>query len=229
MEFLDLAIRSGVRVFDTAPAYGNSEALLGDFLQSLKADRVGLTIATKCGEHWDEENGTPFTDHSYEAMRRSIDRSLARLSRIDVLQLHKTSVEALGSAGVARALGYARSCGIRTVGASVSDIESLRLALEDPRLDMVQMPYNRISPGLEEAFQLAGRLGKPLFINRPFGMGALLYDANGHPAGQRARRDAYRFVLRHEFQGVILTGTLFAVHLKENLAAFESAVSSPGG
>lgn len=226
LRFLDLAVHFGVHVFDTAPAYGASEALLGEFLQGLSHELGALTIATKCGEHWDEQAATPYVDHSFEAMRRSIDRSLARLPHISLLQLHKASADALRSDHVAKALDYARSCGIAVFGASVSDSEALRIALEDPRIEVVQMSYNQTSRGLEEAFQFAPRLGKRLFINRPFAMGALVYDSQGNSLGPASCVDAYRFVLRHDFRGVILTGTRSETHLHEDLEAFRNALSS---
>jgi aryl-alcohol dehydrogenase-like predicted oxidoreductase len=53
-------------------------------------------------------------------------------------------------------------------------------------------------------------------VNRPFAMGAMVH------AGAD-KREAFRFILERNFQGVILTGTTSPEHLKENWRAFQEA------
>src|SRR5262249_26892840 len=92
MALLEKAYTLGVRYFDTAPSYGVSEQRLGRFLDGLSpGERGGMRIATKFGEHWDASRGEPFIDHSFDALQRSLDGSIARLGRVDFLQLHKTT------------------------------------------------------------------------------------------------------------------------------------------
>ena len=55
-------------------------------------------------------------------------------------------------------------------------------------------------------------------VNRPYAMGAMLYD---RPNENKAA--AFRFILERKFDGVILTGTKSPQHLRENRDAFESA------
>src|SRR5215212_6147070 len=127
---LEAAVALGTRVFDTAPAYAASEARLGRFLATLDpARREGLVVMTEAGEHWDEAGGASFVDHSRDALVRSIDRSLALLGRIDVLQIHKATREVVRDSGVLAALDHARACGIAACGASVSDREAGHAAL----------------------------------------------------------------------------------------------------
>jgi aryl-alcohol dehydrogenase-like predicted oxidoreductase len=208
---LEFAYELGVRYFDTAPSYGDgvSEERLGRFLRRLGArERAGVTAATKFGEHWDGEAGAPYADHSFDVLRRSLDRSIARLGTIEVLQLHKTTPAALASEGVACAWEYARGLGIARVGPSVSDVESARAALEDPRLNVMQFPYNRENRQFEPFL----KPGKWIAVNRPFAMGA------------QVRGDAFRFILERQFTGVILTGTTSAEHLRENWEAFQESM-----
>ena len=209
---LEFAYALGVRYFDTAPSYGDgvSEERLGRFLRGLGArEREGVIAATKFGEHWDAALGAPYADHSFDALRRSLDRSIARLGAIEVLQLHKTTPAALASDGVARAWEYARGLGITRLGPSVSDAESARLAMEDPGLNTMQFPFNRenqqFAPFLKEGMWIA--------VNRPFAMGA------------QVRRDAFRFILERKFTGVILTGTTSTEHLRENWEAFQESMA----
>jgi len=213
---LEGAVELGIRYFDTAPSYGDgvSEARLGRFLRSLTAgERERLTIATKMGEHWDAARGEPFADHSFEALRRSLDASIAHVGRIDILQLHKTTPAALVSDEVGKAWEYARSLGIERVGPSVSDTESARLALEDGRYTVMQLPFSQANPTFAEVIDRARAKGVWIAVNRPFAMGAMV-DAGADKSA------AFRFILDRGFTGVILTGTVSLEHLRENFEAF---------
>src|SRR5436305_14121071 len=102
---LEYAFELGIRYFDTEPSYGNgvSEQRLGRFLKSLTAaERDRVSAATKFGEHWNTETDEPYADHSFGALSRSLELSIARLGRIDVLQLHKTTPRTLASDSVGR-------------------------------------------------------------------------------------------------------------------------------
>jgi aryl-alcohol dehydrogenase-like predicted oxidoreductase len=223
MALLESAVELGIRYFDTAPSYGTSEERLGRFLDSLGAEqRRGLTLATKFGEHWDAAKQEPFVDHSYDALRRSLDRSLERLGRIDILQLHKTTPAVLASPDVARAWEYALSLGIGKIGPSVADAESARIAIADPRYACMQLPFNPQYPVLREALVAAGARGMWVAVNRPYAMGSMLYDRR-----IPRKSDAFRFILQVEFEGVILSGTKSRIHLLENWDAFQEASAPP--
>jgi aryl-alcohol dehydrogenase-like predicted oxidoreductase len=218
-ELLDAAWRLGVRYIDTAPSYGVAEERLGRFLDSLTAaERGTLTIATKFGEHWDDTRGEPFVDHSYEALVRSLDGSIERLGRIDYLQLHKTTPEVLQSDALARAWEYARSAGVTRIGASVSDAMSAELTVADPAMTVIQAPYNFVQTDFTDVLGRADGRGMWVAVNRPFGMGRLLYERQ-----EVSRQDAFGFVLAGGFAGVVLSGTKSASHLEQNWRAFAAA------
>lgn len=212
---LEFGCELGIRYFDTAPSYGDglSEERLGYFVQSLPAvQRASLTIATKIGEHWDRAKDEPYADHSFDALRRSLDRSMERLCRIDIL--HKTTPVALRSRDVQRVWEYARSMGITRIGPSASDLESARLALDDPRFSVLQVPYNVSNPAFGPVIDQAVTRGVSVVINRPFAMGSLV-------AGGADKRAAFQFVLARQ-PAVILTGTVSREHLRENWEAFHN-------
>ena len=222
---LDFAFENGVRYFDTAASYGCSERRLGAFLRSLApAGRACVTVATKFGEHWDDRSGAPFADHSYDALARSLERSVEALGAIDVLQLHKTTPEMLRSDALARAWELARGFGIGVLGPSVSDPESARLACAGGYA-MMQLPVNRASPQFAPAIEEARRAGLWIAANRPFEMGRLMADA-GADRHQR-RVEAFRYVMSVLPRGVVLSGTTSRDHLRENLAAFREALTCP--
>ena len=231
-EFLQNAIEAGVSVFDTAPSYGRSENLFGQFLRTVDSSTLSqLTIMTKCGEYWDLEQNEPYTDHSYDALCRSIDQSLRLLTRIDLLQIHKPTPEVLKHPDLLRVLEYARSCQIRTFGVSVSDLTSATMTAESDLFSHLQFPFNQTNPQFEPIFALASRYGKQVVVNRPLGMGKHLYYDDGLYRGRSALVDAYRFILRQSFTGVILTGTTSMKHLREDLQAFRLAekLAAPAG
>ncbi len=199
---LEKAAALGIRFFDTAPAYGTSEAIFGRFLRQTGAPAV---VSTKMGEWWDPDTGASTVDHGYDALARSIDRSLERLGRIDVLQVHKATAANLLSPDVSRAVQYARECGVREFGASVSDLAAAQAASQAGWCSHLQFPFSQANTALAPIFQL----GLKPIINRPLAMGAI-----------QARAEAFAFIRRQPFDGVVLTGTKSIRHLAENHAAF---------
>ncbi|HEX2554919.1 MAG TPA: aldo/keto reductase [Microvirga sp.] len=215
---LEKAVALGIRVFDTAPAYGTSEARLGAFLATLPpAGREPLVIMTKAGEHWDEERAEPFVDHRRDALVRSIDRSLERLGRVDVLQIHKATQAIVTDPDVLSAIAYARSCGIERIGASVSDVAAGEAALAAGCYGFLQFPLNTRSGTMLPLLAPIEQAGATPVINRPFGMGALL-DGDRDEAARRA----FRHLDDHVRSGIVLTGTSRADHLAFNVEAFRT-------
>lgn len=222
-KFLRCAFESGIRFYDTAPSYAYSEERLGIFLASISAhERSQITVSTKFGENWDNAVNKPIVDHSYDFLVRSLDKSLKLLGKIDILQIHKTTPDVLRSADMAKALEYALRCGIRILGASVSDEESGRIVCEDHRFGIIQLPYNMDNTKFGGIIDLAVENDKMIIVNRPFNMGQMI-------AGDGKRvssEDAFRFVLQKKFKGVVLTGTKSPEHLRENIKAFSAAITS---
>jgi aryl-alcohol dehydrogenase-like predicted oxidoreductase len=219
------AVGLGITFFDTAPAYGASEALLGRALASLGPKRDRLTIATKMGEHWVDHNSPTRVDHSYDALCRSLDRSIDRLGRIDVLQIHKATADNLELADVTKAMAYARSLGISRFGASISDIPAAEAAMASGQFDTLQFPFNAQSNGFAPLFRMLAAAGMTPIINRPLAMGAAVAVA----ATNKSLLIRQALQLSHLAcrqagctNGVILTGTRHIAHLAETLAAHRS-------
>lgn len=225
--FLQAAYTLGIRFFDTAPSYGTSEQRLGTFLTSLSpTDRNSLTIATKFGEHWNEDTQQPYVDHTYDGLMRSLEQSLQRLGTIDILQLHKSTVALLENPEVARAFAQALTMGVAALGVSVSDVETGLAASQDERFLYLQLPYNRESTHLQPVVDEAIRHQKRILFNRPFAMGAIAQHADATEKHQQLVA-AYRFIARTGAEGVILSGTASAAHLEENLTSFNEATETP--
>lgn len=213
------AVELGISIFDTAPAYAQSEARLGRFLSGLAPSRrQALTIMTKAGEHWDFEQGTSFVDHSRDALIRSIDRSLELLGSIDVFQIHKATSDVVTHPDVIAALDHARRCGVTTCGASVSDPEAGKLALESGLYDALQFPLNMSYRAMEPLLPALEASTCIAVVNRPFAMGGLIsgqtFDA--------AATAAFRHIEERLPNAVILSGTGKTAHLAQNVRAFHN-------
>lgn len=222
------ALDLGVRTFDTAPAYGTSEAVLGRFLAGLPGpQRSTLTVMTKAGEHWDADNATTFVDHGRDALRRSIDRSLTLLQGIDVLQIHKATAELVDSPDIAAALEYARAAGVTRFGASVATVEAGRRAIETGLYSFLQFPFNSADDRMRPLLPLMAQAGLRAIVNRPFAMGSLVGSGSagsGSAAGEDAAHAAFAFIGRHLADGIVLTGTGKVAHLEANVASFAAAL-----
>ncbi|MFF9011057.1 aldo/keto reductase [Streptomyces goshikiensis] len=210
---LEQAVRVGVRFFDTAPAYGLSEARFGAVLRSeLAGHRDELTVATKCGETWDAGRGS-HTDHSPAGLEASVEESVLRLGRIDVLQLHKATEEAVSDERVLDTLvRLAATHGIPALGVSAKDQATCEAALRTGVFSHIQCPVNPESPVSDWARSRNSQVR--VVGNRPYGSGQLL---RGGGAVSELLRHAIDSVGEN---GIVLTGTTNETHLEETAEVF---------
>lgn len=187
---LECALENGVRTIDTAPAYGEAEALLGRLLPGDADVRiVTKTVPSK---------GREASAADCDAVKRSADRSLERLhrDRLDALLVHHGSDLALpGGERLARCLTELRDAGlVRKLGVSVYDREELDRARDVLPLDIVQLPLN----ALDRRFLLDGTLdglageGVEVHVRSAFLQGLLLMAPEELPARLGAARDPLR-------------------------------------
>lgn len=132
IELLRTAVHEGVEVLDTAPAYGEAEATIGE------AAWIG-SVHTKI-------------DPEVEPAA-SLAESLGRLRRraVDVLYLHDAS-EVLHpeSKVIAAAHGLVgREAGV--LGASIYEVDQFDAAVADPRIGVIQAPLNVLDRRIDES------------------------------------------------------------------------------
>ena len=144
VRILDSAHASGVRTLDTARAYGESEAVLGELGA---AER--FSIVTKVPSL----AGAP-----RDAVRKSVEASLAALhaEKVYALMLH-SAADLLGADGDSnwQALDVLRDRGLcRRAGVSVYRPEEARAIIERYPVDILQLPANI----LDQRFARAGIL-----------------------------------------------------------------------
>ena len=194
---LECALECGVAAIDTAPAYGDAEALLGRLLPADAAIRIVTKTAPM--------SGPEVTAATCDEVRRSAERSLGRLrrDRLDALLVHHGSDLALpGGERLAGCLAEMRDAGIaRQLGVSVYDRAELDAVRHLLPLDLVQLPLN----AFDQRFLRDGTLeelhgeGIEVHIRSVFLQGLLLMEAGELPAHlTMAKQPLHRY---HEARG----------------------------
>lgn len=164
------AWQKGIREFDTAQAYGNSEAVLGKALGKLN-NRDEARITTKLDPSIDCSN----TKAVIEAMDKSLNRLGA--NKLHAILLHNEKHLDLWDGGLGAALGECVESGrIRYLGISVYTPERALAALNMKGLDVVQVPANIVDQRFEKEgiFKLARKVKKQIYIRSVYLQGLLL-------------------------------------------------------
>ncbi len=130
------AVEAGINLFDTAPAYGVAESLLGEAL----AKKHDCFIATKVSLPA-QTSTAPLRDQIVASLEKSL-RAVKR-DALDLVQIHNATVEILQSGEILRILGDARQAGkIRFVGVSIYTEAEALAAMATNAVDMIQIAYN---------------------------------------------------------------------------------------
>lgn len=158
---VDVAVGSGVSLFDSSPMYGEAERVLGLALQGRREDAL---VATKVWAQTPAEG------------RRQIDRALKLFGgRVDVYQIHNLVswrkhlpvLEEIQEYGAIRAVGATHY--------SASAFGELRRVMETGRVSVIQIPYNPLERDVErELLPLAAERCIGVIIMRPFAEGGLM-------------------------------------------------------
>jgi aryl-alcohol dehydrogenase-like predicted oxidoreductase len=174
----------GISQFDTAQAYGDSEAVLGRAFETL-----GITAEVRVITKLDPRK--PCEDE--QALRRSVEGSLERLKipRLHGLLLHREEMlDALEGGPLGALLGLLQSGLVRHLGVSVYSPKRARRALGIGAMDIIQVPASILDRRFQEAgvFHAAEDLGRQTYIRSAFLQGLILMDADTLPAGLEAAK-----------------------------------------
>ena len=190
------AFQAGVRVFDTAPAYGAGEAerRLGAALRGLKRETV--FVSTKAGVT-SAGLARRRRDFSPDAIERSVQDSLVRLGveGVDALFLHGAAAEELNAALLARLQALKSAGAFALLGAAGRGAE-LDAAIETGCFDALMAPVHPfVTPREEARLTRANEAGLVLFAIETAGPGRAPLAVPRRPAdvyrlAQRFRRSA---------------------------------------
>jgi aryl-alcohol dehydrogenase-like predicted oxidoreductase len=191
---VETALAEGLNFFDTADAYGASEARLG---QALGRRRDEVVIATKFGSPVMGEEGTGGAAPAY--VRKAAERSLQQLGtdRIDLYQLHRPDpstpiADTLGALGELVTQGKVLEIGCSNFSAAQLREAEEAVAKGAPRFVSVQNHYNLLNRSDEaEVLPECERLGLAYLPFFPLASGMLTgkYTRGEQPApGTRLHR-----------------------------------------
>jgi aryl-alcohol dehydrogenase-like predicted oxidoreductase len=205
---LDTAAELGINLLDTAPAYGHSEARLGDLLAGRRRDWV---LCTKVGEEFDGTRSR--FDFSAEHVHHSVHRSLARLGTdyLDVVLIHSDGrdLDVLDGPALPALRDLQRRGVIRAVGISHKTPEGGRRALAlgcDVVMATLNLDYRDELPLIAEA----GRQGCGVLIKKAL--------ASGH-----AGPESLAFAAAQPGVTSVVVGTVNPDHLRDNARALAAS------
>ncbi|MGJ3230900.1 MAG: aldo/keto reductase [Oceanicaulis sp.] len=151
VDLIGAAFDGGVRVFDTAPAYGNGEGerRLGQAVAALGRERVFLT--TKAGL-FSSGLARRRRDFTPDAIEASLVASLRRLgvAGVDILFLHGADAQELTPALFDRLDALRRAGAFAHLGAAGRGAE-LDAAITEPRFAAIMAPVHPFLNGPERA------------------------------------------------------------------------------
>lgn len=159
----------GATVIDSAPVYGDAEAVVGSLIDEL-GSRDRLFLATKVSTSG-REAGVRQIEHSFKRLRASkID--LIAVHNLRDTQAHLATLRELKMAGRIRYVGITTS-----FDRQYADFEQ---TMRREALDFIQVDYALDNRGAgERILPLAAERGTAVMVNLPFGRGRLFQAVRG--------------------------------------------------
>ncbi len=175
LKALEAGWEGGINFFDTADTYGDghSEELLAGFFKNKPRDK--FIVASKAG--WDFYHGGSKKNFDPEYIRFAVEESLKRLKLdvIDLHQLHNPSIEKIKVGEAVSELEKLKKEGkIRFIGISVHTEDDAFAAMEDPRVDVLQLVFNLLDQRMaEKVFEEAKAKKVGILAREPLANGLL--------------------------------------------------------
>ena len=209
----------GAAVIDTAAAYGDSEALIGEALESLGI-RDRMFLATKL------VGSSTFGPAGTESLARSLER--LKTGRVDLLQVHNLNrvAELIPHLQEWKRSGRIRYFGVTTSRASQH--AELAEVMRTYRLDFVQVDYSIANRAAAETIlPLALEHRIAVLVNLPFGRASLFHEAAGRALPAWAAdidvtswaQYFLKYVISHPAVTCAIPGSTSLAHLEDNQAA----------
>jgi aryl-alcohol dehydrogenase-like predicted oxidoreductase len=190
-EAIDLvraAVDAGITLIDTAPAYGDSERIVGKAIggdpRAIVATKVNVPAAAGAGR----------TAIAAGRVASSLEASLRALCRdvLDIVQIHNATRETIEDRAIADALLDAKRRGlIRAIGASVYGEDAALAAIESGEYGVLQVALNALDQRMRErVLPAAAAAGVAIVVRSAFLKGALTPKAQWLPEPLAPVRDA---------------------------------------
>lgn len=239
---ISLAIKNDVCDFDTAPAYGDAEALLGKFIPPGADARIISKSAVF-------KNLERVTQSERDQMRASLEASLKAFNRLSLsaLLLHHTRDVFLpnGHTLIETLLSFRSEGLVEKVGVSIYSAEEIDRVLDIFTPDIVQVPLNILDQRLIRSGHLQRLKERHIEVHARsvFLQGLLLTQVDELPSFLTPIRDTFAalndtmricgmlagcldFIRQRDEVDVLLVGATSIDELQQILEAFERAPSN---
>lgn len=214
-EVLSLLVKRGGRVVDSSPMYGRAEGVVGELAAQLHL-LDSLFIATKV---WTVGKTAGIA---------MMERSMARLRKIDLMQVHNlVDVEnQMASLHEWKTEGQIRYTGI--THSQARGFYEVERVMRNWKPDFVQINYSVMEPqAAQRILPLAQELRMAVIINRPFGGGGLFGRVAGKPLPPWAAEIDCRswaqlflkWIVAHPAVTCVIPATNNPKHMEDNMAA----------
>ncbi|MBN2374035.1 aldo/keto reductase [bacterium] len=241
IRLLQKAADAGISLFDTAPAYGNSEYLLGCALKPYPMCHISTKVSIPRGQDGEVIHGSQLR----QSIQDSLENSIRALQRdvLDIVQIHNATVDVIAQGEIAEILMDARLEGkVRFIGASVYTEEEALLVIRTGCFDCLQVAYSILDQRMRyRVFPAAEQAGIGIITRSAFLKGALTEKAQWLPlelnelkrSAERVKdtlslswdtlpESALRFCLSNPQVASVLVGVRTSEELEDALAAADA-------
>lgn len=217
-QVLDTFIKEGGYLIDTAPSYGQAEAVVGTLLARNGGMRGQVFLATKIG--------TQGRESAMEQVRQSQKR--LRSDKLDLIQIHNL-IDTRNQLALLRELkqqGITRYIGITHYTDYAHD--ELTELVESEKPDFLQINLSVGARSAEKRLLPACQAnGVAVLINRPFQDGALFRQVKGRPLPALAAEIGctswaqlfLKFIIGHPAVTAVIPATSKPTNMADNLLA----------
>jgi aryl-alcohol dehydrogenase-like predicted oxidoreductase len=213
LRIVETAWQNGIRRFDTAQAYGNSEEILGACFRELLGGRgPEPVVVSKLAPEQDISR--------IDSVLASVDTSMKALGleRLWGLMLHRETLLGQGKTHLSKVATRLKLEGkVAHFGVSVYSPQMAIKALDMDEIDIIQIPFNVFDQrALEQGvFRLADERGKKVFVRSVYLQGLLLLDPERLPDKMLFARDilaTYRGLSKHYRISNQLLALTYVIH-----------------
>jgi len=181
---IKMAINNGVEFIDTANAYGNSEAVIGQSLEQGWKSRVNvitkLSPLNNCPKNANKKMVYAYVEASVFQSCRFLN-----CQQLDVLMLHRAiHINDWNGCVLERLIQFKNENVINKIGVSVQTPDELDAVLEETLIEFIQMPFNildgRWTAVLNKLQRIKTEREVSIHVRSVFLQGLLLSDSKAH-------------------------------------------------
>lgn len=191
---LRAAVDRGITLIDTAPAYGESERLIGAAFggdsRIVIATKVSVLVRADLGRPTRAEQAPPL----HRTVVASIESSLRALKRdvLDIVQIHNATAELIAHGAMTDALLDAQRRGlVRAIGASVYGEDAALAVIRAGHFSVLQVAFSALDQRMARAvLPAAEAAGVGVIVRSAFLKGALTPKAQWLPESLAPLREA---------------------------------------